>query len=126
MSHHVRGKAISMARIMRLIKFFERSTVTLTTDAPRILRMTISLVRDSALKAASPESPRQEMRMANPAKYRERIDTLCSETYNDWKASSRNLYSNTKPGLNRLYSSPILESVSFSLPAPILAITSEV
>ena len=50
--------------------------------APNTFRMEISLILRCAVKAAKPKSPNQEMRIANPAKYFDKVETRFSDSYN--------------------------------------------
>jgi hypothetical protein len=51
------------------------------TLAPFTLRIPISLILRSVMKAASPSNPRQEMRIAIPAKYLVSIPIRVSASY---------------------------------------------
>ena len=58
------GQAITLPTMTHLVNSFESRTVIPETDAPRTLRIPISLVRCSAMKEAKPKRPRQEMNIA--------------------------------------------------------------
>jgi hypothetical protein len=49
--------------------------------APNTFLMPISFSLFSAVKAAKPKRPRQEMTIAKPAKYLDRVETYLSEVY---------------------------------------------
>ncbi len=55
--------------------------VILLTDAPITFLIPISFLLFCAVKAASPNKPRQEMMIASPAKYFDNTETLVSLTY---------------------------------------------
>ena len=63
-THQATGDAIKMATATSLIKSFDNSVIMLVTLAPNTLRTPISLVLCSALKVASPNNPRHEMKIA--------------------------------------------------------------
>ena len=62
------GQAMRLATSTSFKKALDNSNTTLATDAPSTLRMTISRVRRSAVKAASPNKPKHESNTASPAK----------------------------------------------------------
>ena len=59
---------MSIARTMSLTKLPESIAIIFDTDAPNTLRTPISFVRCAAVKVASPNKPRQEMKIARMAK----------------------------------------------------------
>ena len=59
-------------------KSLAKSPITLETDAPSTLRTPISLVRRSVLYVAKPNKPRQEIKMASPAKVPTMVPTCAS------------------------------------------------
>jgi len=60
--------AITQAASTRITKSFDSICHRLATEAPSTLRMPISLVRCSATNEASPNSPRQLMKIAKTVK----------------------------------------------------------
>ena len=75
------GKAITIAMITILVKSADKRRTMPKSLDPSILRIPISFSLRSAVKAAKPNNPRQEIRIANPAKYLDKVDTLCSAAY---------------------------------------------
>ena len=64
------GTEIIIAKTTSLKKSSESSVVILETEAPSILRIPISLVRRSMVKAVNPKRPRQAINMDRKAKIR--------------------------------------------------------
>src|SRR5579871_1005501 len=80
-AHHANGKAISTATKTSFKKSLDNIIVILFTDAPTTFLMPISFCLFCAVKAASPNNPRQEMIIAIVAKYLESTATFSSDEY---------------------------------------------
>src|SRR5580700_9606994 len=93
MIHQVIGTATRNARQISVKKSLDNSRTIRRTDAPIIFRMPISFVRCSALKAASPNNPRQEIKIANTVKELMIRDMVNSVSYILFTSSLRKLYS---------------------------------
>ena len=57
------------ATITSLLNSWERKRTTLAVEAPRILRMPISLVRRITVSVANPNSPKQAIRIVKNEAY---------------------------------------------------------
>src|SRR6187401_1739372 len=66
--YQANGIEIAQDRTTRVTKSFESILQRFATEAPNTFRIPISLVRCSATNDASPNNPRQEMRIAKAAK----------------------------------------------------------
>src|ERR1700730_8761205 len=99
MDHQDMGKAIPMDINTSFRKSADSIAVILFTEAPMTLRIPISFCLRCAVNAARPKSPRQEIRIANPAKYLDKMATRTSVAYCFWYASSKKLNEKGKPGL---------------------------
>lgn len=77
-SHHATGKATRDAMSTGLRKFFESITTISPAPAPSTLRMPISRVRCSALKAASQNRPRLPTKTAMTVKIQRSVLSFSS------------------------------------------------
>jgi len=68
-----------MATETILVKSLDKSCITLNVLAPSTFLTPISLILLSAVKAAKPKRPRQEMIMAITAKYLDNLAILSSD-----------------------------------------------
>ena len=80
-SHHETGKAISNEINTSFKKSLDNMVVMFATDAPITFLTPISFLLFCAVKAARPNKPRHEIRMAKPAKYFYKAATLVSVSY---------------------------------------------
>ena len=78
-------QVIGMEIINPIIISFRKSLLSNVTirhaDAPNTFLMPISLSRHSTMNAASPNNPRHEISIANPAKYFDNFTIHCSALY---------------------------------------------
>jgi hypothetical protein len=82
MNHQPMGAETAKAKITNFEKSFESKITKLATEAPITLRMPISFVRCSAIKAANPNKPRQVITIANDANMpANRLIKLMSENF---------------------------------------------
>ena len=62
------GTAIKKEMMIKMVNSFENSCSRLVIDAPNTFRMPTSFVFCTAIKETSPYKPKQDIKMANPAK----------------------------------------------------------
>ena len=74
------GEAMTMAINTSNRKSLESKAVILTTDAPNTFRIPISLVRDSTVNVANPNSPKQAIKIAHSEAVVKIRLYCCSET----------------------------------------------
>ena len=77
-AHHATGDAITSEMTTSFRKSFESNVVIVSTDAPSTFRTPTSLMRFSAMYVASPNRPRQEMKIVNPANKAAKVPMRCS------------------------------------------------
>jgi len=63
---------------------WDNIAVTCAVLCPKILRIPISFLFRSAVNAANPNKPKQEIRMARPPKYLDKTEIRFSEAYSFW------------------------------------------
>src|ERR1700749_2405131 len=98
MPYQAMGVAIINDMITNLRKSIDSKLTIPETLAPNTLRMPISLLRCSALKAARPKRPKQEMIIAIMVKELMICDMVISAWYCFCTSWSRNVYSNGVEG----------------------------
>src|SRR5690606_23331857 len=100
MAYQAVGEAIRIAMPTNFTKSLERRWTTLPTDAPKTLRMPISLMRRSVLKVAKPYKPIQEIKIARRENARINEAALRSARYRASNSSLANWYSKGISGIS--------------------------
>ena len=84
MPYQAIGVAITKEMITRIKKSFDNNCTMPVTLEPSTLRIPISLLRCSALNAARPNRPRQEITMATSVNEL----MICESTISSWKRTT--------------------------------------